>query len=184
MVSLARELGAIANVQSDNDWLADQVNERILASIRRVGVQPPQEVGPQAVDQVLTSGGPADKLSVDLRDLGPRADHARGTLLNALARRAIATETVDGLIDVVSLEASKAAMARRVARSLDVAADQVLAIGDHENDIPLLEWAGLGVAMGNAMPSVKAVADAVTASNLRDGVAEALERWVLTSEGI
>lgn len=184
VVDLSRELGAIPNVHSDNDWLTDRVDERILAAIQRVGVLPPQEVGTQAVDRVLASGGPADKLSVDLRDLGPRTASVRDTIRSALARRASLTESVEGLIDIVSLEASKAAMARRVARSLDVAPDQVLAIGDHDNDIPLVEWAGLGVAMGNATPALKAVADAVTSSNLRDGVAEALERWVLTSQGI
>jgi hydroxymethylpyrimidine pyrophosphatase-like HAD family hydrolase len=86
---------------------------------------------------------------------------------------------VPGLIDVVSREASKAVMAGRLARSLNIPAEQALAIGDHDNDVSLLRWAGMGVAMGNATPAAKAAADGVTSSNLRDGVAEALERWVL-----
>jgi HAD superfamily hydrolase (TIGR01484 family) len=62
---------------------------------------------------------------------------------------------------------------------LGLAKEQVLAVGDHLNDVSLLEAAGLGVAMGNAIPSVLAVAHEVVADNAHDGVAEALEQWVL-----
>jgi len=53
----------------------------------------------------------------------------------------------------------------------------VVAFGDMPNDIPMLLWAGHGVAMGNAHPDVLAVADEVTASNADDGVGRLLERW-------
>jgi Cof subfamily protein (haloacid dehalogenase superfamily) len=59
---------------------------------------------------------------------------------------------------------------------LGVPPEQVVAFGDYPNDIPLLQWAGLGVAMGNAHPDVIAVADEVTATNDEDGVAVVLER--------
>ena len=54
-----------------------------------------------------------------------------------------------------------------------------MAIGDHINDIEMLEWAGWGVAMGNAQPEVKLVADWITTSLAEDGVAAAIERYVL-----
>lgn len=53
---------------------------------------------------------------------------------------------------------------------------EVAAFGDAENDISMLEWAGVGVAMGNATDAVKGVADMVTASNNEDGIALVLER--------
>ncbi len=53
------------------------------------------------------------------------------------------------------------------------------AIGDQENDIAMIEYAGVGVAMDNAIPSVKEVANFVTKSNLEDGVAFAIEKYVL-----
>jgi Cof subfamily protein (haloacid dehalogenase superfamily) len=59
---------------------------------------------------------------------------------------------------------------------LGVPPEQVVAFGDYPNDIPLLTWAGLGVAMGNAHPDVLAIADEVTATNDEDGVALVLER--------
>jgi len=59
---------------------------------------------------------------------------------------------------------------------LGYAPEEVVAFGDYPNDIPLLTWAGLGVAMGNAHPDVVAVANEVTATNDEDGVALVLER--------
>ncbi len=56
---------------------------------------------------------------------------------------------------------------------------ETLAIGDSRNDLDMLETAGLGLAMSNATPEVKARADMVIGSNAEDGVAEALERFVL-----
>ena len=54
-----------------------------------------------------------------------------------------------------------------------------LAFGDGFNDIPMLRAAGLGVAMANAQPPVKAAAKALTDSNDEDGVAHALDKWLL-----
>jgi Cof subfamily protein (haloacid dehalogenase superfamily) len=59
---------------------------------------------------------------------------------------------------------------------LGVPPEQVIAFGDYPNDIPLLTWAGRGVAMGNAHADVLAIADEVTATNDEDGVALVLER--------
>jgi Cof subfamily protein (haloacid dehalogenase superfamily) len=59
---------------------------------------------------------------------------------------------------------------------LGVPPEQVIAFGDYPNDIPLLTWAGRGVAMGNAHADVLAVANEVTATNDEDGVAVVLER--------
>ena len=64
---------------------------------------------------------------------------------------------------------------------LEVDREEIMAIGDHINDIEMLEWAGWGVAMGNAQPEVKLVADWVTTSLAEDGVAAAIERYVLGS---
>ena len=57
-----------------------------------------------------------------------------------------------------------------------MAAD-VVTFGDMPNDVPMLGWAGLGVAMGNAHPDAVAAADEVTATNSEHGVARVLERF-------
>lgn len=57
--------------------------------------------------------------------------------------------------------------------------DKVIAIGDNDNDIGMIIYAGVGIAMGNALQSVKQCADYVTKSNDDDGVAEAVEKFIL-----
>ena len=61
---------------------------------------------------------------------------------------------------------------------LGIDRSEVIAFGDAQNDQSMIEWAGVGVAMGNAVDEVKAVADYVTLSNNEDGIAEALARFL------
>ena len=70
-------------------------------------------------------------------------------------------------------------MSRRSRGRCGITAEDVVAFGDMPNDVPMLRWAGLGVAMGNAHPEAMAAADEVTAPNTDDGVARVLERWWL-----
>lgn len=76
-------------------------------------------------------------------------------------------------------EVSKGQALRLLAEQLGVPREQVMAVGDNLNDIEMLGWAGLGVAMGNAPPELRAVADAVVGTVDVDGAAEAIERFVL-----
>lgn len=68
-----------------------------------------------------------------------------------------------------------------VAARLNVLADEVMAIGDAENDIDMLQWAGLGVAMGQAREEVRRAARAVTGSIGEDGAATAIEKYILSA---
>lgn len=61
---------------------------------------------------------------------------------------------------------------------LNINVKDVIAIGDHELDIPMIETAGIGIAMGNAIPELKGKADFVTLSNNEAGVAYALEHYL------
>jgi Cof subfamily protein (haloacid dehalogenase superfamily) len=66
-----------------------------------------------------------------------------------------------------------------VAKHLGVRQEETMAIGDHLNDIEMLRWAGIGVAMGDSLPEVQAAANYVTSGYLQDGVARAIEHFVL-----
>ena len=54
----------------------------------------------------------------------------------------------------------------------------MIAVGDQTNDLPMIEYAGLGVAMGNAVDAVKAVAGYITDTNENDGVAKVIEKFI------
>ena len=82
-------------------------------------------------------------------------------------------------LEVDHPEATKGRALQELAAWLQVGRSQVLAIGDGFNDIEMLEFAGLGIAMANSPPEVRRRAGYVTASNDEDGVAQALERFVL-----
>lgn len=74
---------------------------------------------------------------------------------------------------------SKASGVELLAQSLGIKMQEVMAIGDNNNDLEMLQAAGWSVAMGQAPETVKAVANVVTTSNAEDGVALAIEHYVL-----
>ncbi|HZO94405.1 MAG TPA: Cof-type HAD-IIB family hydrolase [Candidatus Baltobacteraceae bacterium] len=81
-------------------------------------------------------------------------------------------------VAVLNREASKKNALAKLCADFQIPSERVLAIGDSRNDVPMLRWAGIGVAMGNALPEVRDAVRYVTASNDRDGVALAIERFV------
>jgi Cof subfamily protein (haloacid dehalogenase superfamily) len=78
---------------------------------------------------------------------------------------------------VLSRDASKKNALARLCADFQISPERVLAIGDSRNDVPMLRWAGIGVAMGNALPEVKENVRYVTATNAEDGVAIAIEKF-------
>lgn len=94
----------------------------------------------------------------------------------------LATVTASGglqLIEVSARGVDKASTLATLCAERSIGAPGVVAFGDARNDLPMLTWAGTGVAMGDAHPSVIAAADDVTGTNADDGVAAWLERHVL-----
>lgn len=83
------------------------------------------------------------------------------------------------LIQIADRSVDKAAGLRRVAAHYDVPLAQVMALGDAINDIPMLQCAGVAVAMDNARPEVKRIAHWVAPSNNDHGVHAALKRYGL-----
>lgn len=74
---------------------------------------------------------------------------------------------------------SKGKSLLEIAEIFDIDQKDIIAFGDEMNDISMLEMAGVGVAMGNAVPKIKEIADYITLSNDEDGIAYYLERFVL-----
>ncbi|AKN69505.1 hydrolase [Streptomyces sp. PBH53] len=101
--------------------------------------------------------------------------------LAAVARSVVgslATVTMSGpgTVELQPSGVTKATGLALAAERLGIGADRALAFGDMPNDVPMFAWAGRGVAMADAHPELKAVADEITLSNEDDGVAVVLER--------
>jgi Cof subfamily protein (haloacid dehalogenase superfamily) len=82
-------------------------------------------------------------------------------------------------INIIDMGVSKGEALTTLASFLGIAIEEVIAVGDGLNDIPLLKAAGLAVAMGNAFPEVKEAADYVTLDIDHSGLAVAIDRFIL-----
>lgn len=82
-----------------------------------------------------------------------------------------------GLLEVAAPGVNKALGVAELARRAGVAQEETACFGDMLNDVEMIHWAGVGVAMGNASAEVKDAADLVTGTNNDDGVAAMLDQW-------
>ncbi|MDR7870596.1 MAG: Cof-type HAD-IIB family hydrolase [Tissierellaceae bacterium] len=82
-------------------------------------------------------------------------------------------------LEVMDSYVSKGNSLEYLCSHLNISSHEVIAIGDNENDISMIDFAGLGVAMGNGVEKVKSVADIVTSTNDEDGVAKVIEKYIL-----
>lgn len=89
------------------------------------------------------------------------------------------TNSLPTNIEVNPVGVNKANGLQRVCKELGITMAEVMAVGDSLNDIKMIEQAGLGVAMGNAQDAIKEAADHMTDTNNNDGVAKAIERFIL-----
>jgi Cof subfamily protein (haloacid dehalogenase superfamily) len=79
------------------------------------------------------------------------------------------------VIEIIKVGLSKAVGLKKAANYFGIPAERIIAFGDEDNDLEMLEYAGRGVAMGNAIDTVKAIANEVTLSNEEDGIGLYLE---------
>jgi Cof subfamily protein (haloacid dehalogenase superfamily) len=107
-----------------------------------------------------STADPDDFLELVSRTLGDRAEATRSSS--------------SALVEISAAGVTKAAGLAWLCERQGITAEQVVAFGDMPNDIPLLTWAGRGVAVGNAHPALRAIADDTTGTNDADGVADYL----------
>ncbi|WP_282802462.1 sugar-phosphatase [Secundilactobacillus kimchicus] len=81
--------------------------------------------------------------------------------------------------EAMNKEASKGNAIADLGRLLDIRQSEIMAIGDQGNDLSMVQYAGVGVAMGNAIADVKAAAQHITKTNEENGVAYAISEWAL-----
>ncbi|MDX3536033.1 Cof-type HAD-IIB family hydrolase [Streptomyces sp. MB09-01] len=117
---------------------------------------------------------PVEKVLIRSRRLD---DDALAALAHRVcAGRIAVTHSGEGMVELLPAGVSKATGLAAAARRLGFSAADTVAFGDMPNDIPMLEWAAHGVAMGNAHAALRRHADEIAPTNEEDGVAVVLER--------
>uniref|UniRef100_A0A7N0T5L6 Uncharacterized protein n=1 Tax=Kalanchoe fedtschenkoi TaxID=63787 RepID=A0A7N0T5L6_KALFE len=97
----------------------------------------------------------------------------------AIGSRAGVVQAIPDILEIVPPGSSKGGGVRVLLDHLGVSENEVMAIGDGENDVEMLQLAGLGVALSNASEKAKAVADVIGISNDEDGATDAIYRFAL-----
>ena len=119
-----------------------------------------------------------DKI-VAVSDEEPRLAELEAQTQQALKGRATVARSQTYYLDVTAPDANKGHGVTELAKALGVPLEQTAVIGDGQNDVFMFKVAGLSIAVDNASDEVKQAADHVTASNVDDGVAKAIDRYVL-----
>jgi hypothetical protein len=91
------------------------------------------------------------------------------------------TKSKPFFLEILHKEGTKGHAVQHLADHFHIGLDQVIAIGDSWNDHEMIEIAGLGVAMGNAIQPLKDIADFVTLSNNEDGVKHVIDKFILNN---
>ncbi|WP_034868371.1 Cof-type HAD-IIB family hydrolase [Clostridium lundense] len=90
--------------------------------------------------------------------------------------------TLPMFLEIFSKKVNKGLMLERVAKYYNIDREEILAIGDWDNDIPMIDYAGLGIAMGNASENLKKRASFITKTNEEEGAAYALKKFILSND--
>ncbi len=167
-VRYCREHGLHFDVNTAFDIWVEQLSPEAALMYSRFHAEPivgnfEQEFPKRLVK--FTAAGPKDQLDQVEKEWG-----AWSVGLKAI-------RSGDLFIDVHHPEANKGMALKQLAESRGIEPARILAIGNYYNDITMLQYAGMGIAMGNSPDAVKLSAQAVALSNSEDGVAHALRQY-------
>ena len=144
--------------------------------------EPPPVVVPDLAARATVDGRPFVKILTVLEQADPATPDQEAALRAMFAPALTVVRTSPHFVEFLAPGVDKGEALLWLAAHLGIPPAATLAVGDSYNDVPLLQAAGLGVAMGHAPPAVQAAAAAITADNDHDGVAAALRRYVLRNE--
>ncbi|GFP74374.1 Cof-type HAD-IIB family hydrolase [Clostridium fungisolvens] len=85
-------------------------------------------------------------------------------------------------IEILNKDVTKGRAVEVLAAYYGIKREEIMCIGDNENDMPMIEYAGMGVAMGNGIKELKDIADYITDTNDNDGVGKAIEKFIVSKE--
>jgi Cof subfamily protein (haloacid dehalogenase superfamily) len=173
VLAWAHERSIHAQCYADDRLYVEQINRfsKMYTDLARVE--------PTLVPSLRETFAERPTIKIVLVDDPERATQHLETLRPLLGDRAYLTRSNAAFVEVLDPRVNKGVALSFVAERYGATLAETMAVGDAWNDLPLLEAAGVGVAMGSGPPELLARADAVVADVAHDGVAEAIERYVL-----
>ncbi len=173
VLAWAAERGVHAQCYSDDRIFVDHIN-RFSQRYYEVA-----KVEATLVPSLREAFAERPTIKLVLVDDPPRCEEHIVALRPLLGDRAYITRSHIDFVEVLSPDINKGEALAFVAQRYGATLEETLAVGDAWNDVPLIAAAGIGVAMGSGPPELLASADAVVGDVAHDGVAEAIERFVL-----
>lgn len=166
------ERGLHLQLYIDDHLYAREENDKLIAYAQLSDI--PYTIEPD-FDRLLAS--PSTKML--MIDEPATLDAAAAELKELLGPDVHITKSKPHFLEITHREGTKGSALRHLAQHVGCSLEETIAIGDSWNDHDMIETAGLGIAMGNAVDSLKAVADYVTRTNNEEGVRHVIEKFVL-----
>ena len=157
------------HVTSSDYWAINKWNDGLQSYIDFLGTAPTRYAALEDTPWQQVEGFMA---TADLKPICRYIDEAKLPLAYTLSE--------DSCVDIMTENISKWGGLTELLALLKISADRVIAAGDYNNDLPMIRGAGIGVAVANALPEVKAAADYITQNDCdHDAVAEIVEKYLI-----
>lgn len=166
-------LGIHVNYYHDQKVVCKEKNEKALAYMEMTNI----EIDDVGSLEVYSQNNLAGKLL--LIDKKEKLDPLKIRFSERYKDQLNITYSKPDFLEIYNKKASKGEAVKAICQYYGFKPEETVAIGDGENDISMIEFAGLGVSMGNSSENVKSRADYVTLSNNENGVAHVLKKFIL-----
>ncbi len=176
--NFAHEIGVHMSLYKDDEWYIEEIDEWAKQESEITNIKPniicftdlfnlwdQEKLGP---NKILCMAKPNKIKALDVLIKGYNSNNlniypSKPTYLEIMPNNVSKTSAIEILMSKFNIQRS-----------------EIIAIGDNYNDIDMIQFAGIGIAMGNAPDGVKQYADNITFSNDEDGVAEAIKKYILS----
>lgn len=171
ILSLGEEKGAAVCAWCENRLFVNRIDERTdryktLSGVEPVVIEDRKKLAKRGITKILWYDG-EEKIQ----------DLQRDDSLKELEEAVFCTSKPE-FLEFFNSNTSKAAAMEFLGKLYGISREEMIAIGDGDNDLAMIEYAGLGIAMENGSEKIKEKADFITASNDKDGVALAIGKYI------
>jgi Cof subfamily protein (haloacid dehalogenase superfamily) len=175
IVKLAEDLGCYIQLYPGKGYYCSQIRDCTRAYARQINVQANPVHMPMAH---WLAQNPSDMQKMLIIDTPEGADRMQAVLREAFPHGACFLKSKPHYLEIAPEGVDKGRSLGFLANRLGLQPDEVMAFGDGQNDVPMLEYAGAGYAMANACPQALACTPLVAPPNTEDGVAQVIEGYL------